>query len=198
MDKGKSAKKKLIIVAIIAIIASFFLLNSFMTKKNIDSFSSASTGEEISFFKGLWQASGNENQLGTQKENDDLQAIPVQGNMIEIRERMFVGQVNDIYLNADGYLGKTIKLEGIFKKGEDREKDYYFVVRYGPGCCGMDGLVGFEVLWSRGQSYPEDESWVEAIGVLKSSQLNEYLSILYLDLFSLTVLSVRGTEYVRQ
>jgi len=120
---------------------------------------------------------------------------------VEIGEKMFVSQVNDVYLNTDDYLGKTIKLEGIFKQDQGYEKLYCFVLRYGPGCCGDDGNVGFEVAWADGeaQSYPPADSWVEAAGVLKTYEEEDgYAPYLYLDLSSLNVLSKRGAETVGQ
>ena len=117
---------------------------------------------------------------------------------VEIGEKMFIAQVNDIYLNADDYLGKTIKLEGVFKKSTG-EEPYYFVLRYGPGCCGNDGLVGFEVAWDKekAQPYPADDSWVKAEGVLKSYEEQGY-QLSYIDLSSLNVLTKRGAENVTQ
>ena len=121
-------------------------------------------------------------------------------DFVEITEKMFATQVSDVYLNAKDYLGKTIKLEGIFKTEqyyEDREP-YCFVVRYGPGgCCGADANVGFEVKWDKNhaQPYPAVESWVGAAGELKVDEDDNYL---YLDLASLTVLSKRGAETVVQ
>jgi uncharacterized membrane protein YcgQ (UPF0703/DUF1980 family) len=119
---------------------------------------------------------------------------------VEIGEKMFVSQVNDVYLNADDYLGKTIKLEGIFKQEQGYEKSYCFVLRYGPGCCGNDGNVGFEVAWAneQAQPYPAIDSWVEATGVLKTYEEDGYDQYLYLDLSSLNVLSKRGAETVIQ
>ena len=120
---------------------------------------------------------------------------------VEIREKMFVSQVNDVYLNTDEYLGKTIKLEGIFKQDQGYEKLYCFVLRYGPGCCGTDGNVGFEVAWANeeAQSYPAVDSWVEATGVLKTYEEEDgYAPYLYLDLSSLNVLNKRGAETVSQ
>ena len=119
-------------------------------------------------------------------------------SVVEIGEKMFIAQVNDIYLNADDYYGKTIKLEGVFKKSTG-EEPYYFVLRYGPGCCGNDGLVGFEVAWDKenAQPYPDDDSWVEAKGVLKSYELKGY-QLSYIDLSSLNVLAKRGAETVTQ
>jgi putative membrane protein len=119
-------------------------------------------------------------------------------DVIEIGEKMFIAQVNDIYLNADDYLGKKIKLEGVFKKSTG-EESYYFVLRYGPGCCGNDGLVGFEVAWAKEKAkpYPADDSWVEAEGVLKSYEEQGY-QLSYIDLISLNVLAKRGSETVTQ
>ena len=127
-------------------------------------------------------------------------AVPANNGIIEIRERMFATQVKEIYLNHGDYLGKTIKLEGIFKKEQWDEIDqtYCFVVRYGPGgCCGYDSNVGFEVAWAKDSAYPDAESWVEAIGVLKTYE-EDFYQYLYLDLSSLNVLSKRGAETVRQ
>jgi uncharacterized membrane protein YcgQ (UPF0703/DUF1980 family) len=119
--------------------------------------------------------------------------------VVEINEKMFVAQVNDVYLNAKDYLGKTIKLEGIFKSEQNNEKEepYRFVLRYGLGCCGDDGNVGFEVTWSKEKEkpYPSVDEWVEAIGVLKVGEKANYL---YLDLASLNVLETRGREIVFQ
>jgi uncharacterized membrane protein YcgQ (UPF0703/DUF1980 family) len=120
--------------------------------------------------------------------------------IVEIKEKMFIAQISDVYNNAPDYLGKTIKLEGIFKEEQGYDKSYCFVLRYGPGCCGYDGNVGFEVAWNneQAQSYPADDSWVEAVGVLKSYEEDEYMQYLYLDLASLNVLNKRGTETVVQ
>ena len=111
---------------------------------------------------------------------------------------MFIGQVNEIYMNANDYFGKTIKLEGILKSFDIGEGPRYFVVRNGPGCCGDDGVVGFEILWAETKNYPEPESWVEAVGVLQSITVNEFLSNVYLNLSSLTALNRRGKEFVVQ
>ena len=121
-----------------------------------------------------------------------------QRNIIEIRERMFIGQINEIYLNAEEYIGRTIKLEGIFQTHQSGEGQFYSVVRNGPGCCGDDGLVGFEVAWAENQRYPEHNAWVEAIGVLQLNRASNYISFPYLDLTSLTELNRRGREFVNQ
>jgi len=121
--------------------------------------------------------------------------------VIEIKEKMFISQVNDVYLNTEDYLGKKIKIEGIFTVDNyyTRTEPYRFVLRYGPGCCGNDGNVGFEVAWPKNskKSYPEEKSWVQAVGELKSYTEEDY-QYFYLDLASLDVLTTRGAEFVSQ
>ncbi|MDR2048467.1 MAG: metal ABC transporter permease [Treponema sp.] len=123
------------------------------------------------------------------------------GPVVEIKEKMFIAQTNDIYLNAEDYIGKTIRLEGLFKTDsyDDLSKTYCFVMRYGPGCCGNDGSAGFEVAWPDEQKrpYPKEDSWVRAEGTLRYYEEDSY-PYLYLALASLTVEQNRGAEFVTQ
>jgi zinc transport system permease protein len=123
------------------------------------------------------------------------------GAVVEIREKMFIAQVNDVYLNPEDYLGRTIKLEGLFKSEQYGEQPYCFVIRYGPGCCGNDGNSGFEIAWNNQEStdrrYPDIDAWVEATGVLQTYEEDGY-PYLYLALSSLNVMDDRGAEFVTQ
>ncbi|MDR1506830.1 MAG: metal ABC transporter permease [Treponema sp.] len=128
-------------------------------------------------------------------------AANASGTVIEIKEKMFIAQTNDIYLNAEDYVGKALRLEGLFKTDsfEDLSKTYCFVIRNGPGCCGNDGSAGFEVAWPEGvrRPYPSVDDWVEAEGVLRFYEEDGY-PYLYLALASLTVKQERGAEFVSQ
>ena len=117
------------------------------------------------------------------------------GDVVEIKEKLFIAQTNDIYINAQDYLGKCIKYEGIFDIYEIPEtgETFYSVIRFGPGCCGDDGNVGFEVTWDG--EYPESNDWVEAVGVLEEYE-EEGLYYLRIALTDLTKLAVRGAEVV--
>jgi zinc transport system permease protein len=118
--------------------------------------------------------------------------------IIEIKEKMFLAQTSDVYNNPEDYLGKTIKLEGIFKREGSERQHYCFVIRYGPGCCGSDGNAGFEVAWEEGLAdYPSPDDWVEAAGVLKTYNEDGY-PYLYIALSSLKRLDARGAEFVSQ
>lgn len=119
---------------------------------------------------------------------------------VDIREKLFIAQSNDIYLNQDEYMGKTIRLEGIFVSTiyEPTGAPLSMVFRYGPGCCGDDDMAGFEVAWPQGDNaLPENNAWVEAIGVLDTYEEDGSL-YLYLNLLSLRTLETRGAETVLQ
>jgi uncharacterized membrane protein YcgQ (UPF0703/DUF1980 family) len=118
-------------------------------------------------------------------------------DVIEIREKMFIEQTNDVYINVDEYLGRTIKLEGIFGIIEDDDPICYYVYRFGPGCCGYDANAGFEVTWKNEGQYANEDDWVEATGVLESYEI-EGEPLLRLALTSLVVKAERGKERVEQ
>jgi uncharacterized membrane protein YcgQ (UPF0703/DUF1980 family) len=121
-----------------------------------------------------------------------------------IREKMFIAQVNEVYLNRNDYFGKTIMLEGIFRKEEYGGRNYCYVIRNGPGCCGEGGLVGFEVSWdlpgllpADAVEYPKGNAWVEVLGKLEKYEINGQY-VLYLALSELNTLEKRGAEFVSQ
>ncbi|NLT58889.1 MAG: hypothetical protein GXX99_08015 [Clostridiales bacterium] len=117
------------------------------------------------------------------------------GEVVEIKERLFIAQTNDIYINTADYLGKTIRYEGLFKTGDWQGVPYCYVIRYGPGCCGYDGEAGFEVVWDG--AWPQVDDWCEVVGVLEQYE-EDGISYLRLVLSSLTVLDERGAEFVSQ
>jgi zinc transport system permease protein len=151
----------------------------------------------------------------------DTKTVSQEDTIIEIKEKMFIAQTNDVYLNPEDYIGKTIKLEGLFKAEQYMENapPYCFVLRYGLGCCGSDGNAGFEVAWNEltdtaptaaAKTYPEGNfdlqsrrrmpninDWVEAVGVLQAYEENGR-PYLYIALSELNILDKRGAEYVTQ
>ena len=130
---------------------------------------------------------------------DDLEesfALANAADVIEIREKMFIAQTNDIMLNARSYEGKTVKVEGMYFGYFDpySEREYHYVQRRSPGCCGNDGLVGFEIIYEG--EMPEINDWVEAIGKVEVVKVgNDDSARLHLSV--LTVKNERGAEFVR-
>ena len=198
MRENKSVRNTLIIAAaVIAITVSFIAINYAKTKKKMEEFNAVLGKNEKIEFSQVMENFLNEKELGTTEEKVQYES---KKDVVEIKEKMFISQVNDVYLNKEDYLGKKIKLEGLFKMEQGYDKSYCYVLRYGPGCCGYDGNVGFEVSWNKDKEkpYPGEDSWVEATGELKTYDEDGYAEFLYLDLVSLNVLDKRGQEKVMQ
>ncbi|MDR3331849.1 MAG: hypothetical protein LBT08_04405 [Synergistaceae bacterium] len=117
-------------------------------------------------------------------------------DIFEIREKMFIEQCNDIYLNTDEYEGRTVRLEGMYDEYEDEEtgETYRYVIRLGPGCCGNDGVAGFEFTYG-GDTAPKQDDWIEATGTVEAIGPTEDGNVI-LRLSSLRVMEERGAEYV--
>jgi uncharacterized membrane protein YcgQ (UPF0703/DUF1980 family) len=200
MRENKAARNCLIIaVVILAVTASFFGIVNDSTKKKMGNIKAVPGKDESPDFSQVVQTALNSKEYGASEEDVRFTSLPSNKEIIEIKEKMFIAQTNDIYLNAEDYLGKIIKLEGLFKQDDGYDKSYFFVIRYGPGCCGFDSNAGFEVEWAKGKvkPYPAVDSWVEAAGELKTYE-EDGMKYLYLDLASLNVLNKRGAETVMQ
>jgi uncharacterized membrane protein YcgQ (UPF0703/DUF1980 family) len=116
-------------------------------------------------------------------------------DIIEIEERFFLAQVNHIRRNADEYIGRTIRYEGMFRSFHwPTTGDFHMVLRHTFGCCGNDGIVGFEVDLSDVDSPPYN-AWVEVVGMLERYDLDG-LQILRVVVSSITEMEVRGEEVV--
>ena len=131
-------------------------------------------------------------------ENDTVISAPSDRNdgaIIEIGERFFVTQMHQIILNLDRYLGRTIRYEGIFftNNWDMTGEDYHFVIRHTFGCCGDDGMIGFEVLLNGIEPFPDD-TWVEVTGVLEL--YDTPWPVLLLNTTSIIEMPERGREFV--
>jgi len=117
-------------------------------------------------------------------------------DVLVIGERFFVAEITEIYLNSDDYLGRVIQYKGLFRTAywETRGIYFHYVSRRTYGCCGDDGIVGFEVYLDGVEPFP-DNTWVEVIGVLEEFELSGG-SYLRLVVTSIRELTERGAEFV--
>ncbi|MDR1735027.1 MAG: hypothetical protein LBR73_09150 [Oscillospiraceae bacterium] len=126
-------------------------------------------------------------------------ATVASGEVIQISEKLFLAQVNDIWLNQQDYIGKTLEYEGMFTifHSDSTGKDYASVYRSSPGCCGADGQCGFEVAWPAGQEkpWPAENDWVAVKGTLGNYE-EEGFQYLQVILDSMEVKAERGLEFV--
>ncbi|MGI6722345.1 MAG: hypothetical protein ACOX4I_07380 [Anaerovoracaceae bacterium] len=119
------------------------------------------------------------------------------GDVLEISEKMFLTQINDIYCNFDSYKDKTIIVEGMFTRFDsaDGSRSVPVVYRKGPGCCGNDGWGGFLLKYDG--EFPGENAWIRVTGtpeLIKEGNSTD----LYLEVTSLKVKTKRGAEFVSQ
>lgn len=117
-------------------------------------------------------------------------------NVIEITEDMFVAQTNNIYYNYFDYENNIIKIKGMFDTIVDEQtgQSNYYVYRYGPGCCGIDGYVGFGLLMEDMPPFEIDE-WVDVYGKIEIKEIDGF-SYLFLNVSKIQAADSKGAEYV--
>lgn len=127
----------------------------------------------------------------------DPVAESTEGDVLEIGEKMFLTQINDMYYNFDNYKDKTIIVEGMYALfySWDGSKTAPVVHRRGPGCCGNDGWGGFLLKYDG--EYPNENDWIRVTGTPELVEEGYYLN-LYLNVTSLEVKTERGAEFVAQ
>jgi len=116
-------------------------------------------------------------------------------DILEIGERFFLTQMNQIYLNRENYLGRTIRYEGMFYTISWEDYTYHLVIRHTFGCCGNDGMAGFDVALNGIEPFP-DNTWVEVTGVLSEFEFSEWYNMLYVDVATIVEMPERGSEFV--
>lgn len=131
----------------------------------------------------------------TGRVNNENKSVQKEEDVIEIKEKMFIAQCNDIYLNPKEYKGKTIKLEGFYDEATDAvtKEKFHFIIRNGPGCCGNDGVAGFQFTYNGSGKIPKLNDWIEVVGTVELADDNDYVT---LKAKTVNVLKVRGKDTV--
>lgn len=119
-------------------------------------------------------------------------------DIIEINEKVFITQINDIYYNFDDYKDKTIVVEGMYSVFESMLSDETspVVYRNGPGCCNNDGWAGFLLKYDGKE--PKENDWIRVMGTPSLETTEEGYTNLFLNVSDLEVLDERGAELVGQ
>ncbi|WP_286029832.1 TIGR03943 family putative permease subunit [Anaerotignum lactatifermentans] len=118
-------------------------------------------------------------------------------DVLEISEKMYLTQIQDIFLNFSDYEDKTIVVEGMYGLLFNPEgiKNTPAVYRRGPGCCGNDGWGGFLLRYDG--TYPDENAWIRVTGTPEIVENGHYRD-LYLNVSEIEVLETRGEEFVTQ
>jgi uncharacterized membrane protein YcgQ (UPF0703/DUF1980 family) len=141
-------------------------------------------------------ASGSESSSGS--SDAVISPVNTSGDVVEIKEKMFIAQCNDIYLNPGDYIGKTIRIEGMYDEySDDAGNTYQAVIRNGPGCCGNDGVAGFEFLCEGVPEFKRND-WISIEGIIRPFAYDDGYETVIIGNASITVKTERGAEYVTQ
>lgn len=180
-------KKVFMIIVLIVFIGIMSVIVINIKEKSIETINEKSKNNNNNISNSSSEQSSRIIRKSTEKLNIDT------SNIIEITDNFFIEQTNDIYLNLNDYIGKTIKIEGLIYSYQAPNGDTcYAVVRNTPGCCGSDGLAGLDIRYD--EEYPEEDTWVEVIGVVGTDTMygNEIPAI---QIYSMKI-KEKGTIFV--
>jgi len=87
-----------------------------------------------------------------------------------LKDRLFVQQVQDIYLNPRNYTDKIVQIEGFFEKYiDENNRERYEIYRKTAGCCGNDGRAGFEFVYKKEKLKFNMYEWISVEALVKES-----------------------------
>lgn len=117
---------------------------------------------------------------------------------IFINEKVFITQINDIYLNFEDYKDKTVIVEGMYSVFESTVSDAVapVVYRNGPGCCNNDGWAGFLLKYDG--KLPKENDWIKVTGTPFLDNTEHGYTNLYLNVSNIEIMKERGSELVLQ
>ena len=119
-------------------------------------------------------------------------------DILDITESTFLSQITEIYNDPSSYIGKTIKIEGIFKEDKHNGHSHYYVYRNAPVYDPDHGhehiqQIGFEFEYNK--SLPKENDWIEVLGILRIYTENGN-AVLRLEDNNIKILNVRGAETI--
>ncbi len=117
------------------------------------------------------------------------------GGVVEIGEKLFIQQCNDLYANPGDYEDKLVRIEGLCDVWEQDGETHYAVYRRTPGCCGDDGVMGFYIDYD-GEARPQLGDWIAVTAKVKSGKDESGYTTVELVASEVTVTEERGAEYV--
>lgn len=154
----------------------------------------------IIIMTGCSEKVSSKNTVGDKSE--DSQEI------IKIMENVYVDYINDIYLDSNKYLGKTIEIEGIFTKLKDEDnKNHLYVYRLidkiennhdnedsnheDEKSNKVESMCGLEFDYK--DNLPKENDWIKVVGTLEEQDGN-----LIIKADSVKIVKDRGMEKVKQ
>ncbi|WP_455538551.1 TIGR03943 family putative permease subunit [Terrisporobacter sp.] len=143
----------------------------------------------------------SKNEIGEVKKSE------ASNETIKVMESVYVDYINDIYLDSEKYLGKTIEIEGMFtKETDEKNKNHMYVYRiaqivkdkpydtYDDSHSHEETEISEEkygLQFSYNKNIPKENEWIKVIGKLTQKDGN-----LIIQAKSVDILKNRGIEKV--
>ncbi len=162
-------KKKIIIIlsAIFVVCTVLFINNSH--NLNSDEINNSKVESTINTNK-------DEKELETDSINENSNIIEnnspsiIKNSNILIKDETFITQLDDIFINLDEYIGKTLKIQGIVKVIDDSNFSITRLYDMDHGDHTDEVFVGIDANYSG--NIPSHDTWVEASGVIDKQLKN--------------------------
>lgn len=190
-----------LILLVLVIVIGYVVFNASADKEKtsyIIDFENSEDGNNKDMEDSKQTNTDNSEKTDTNENLNTSDKIIDNKNIMEIREKMFIAQIEDIYYNIEDFKDKYIKIEGMYSVVEPEEGDIgkvHFVYRNAPGCCGNDGWAGFMLNYDG--EYPNTNDWIQVVGTPEIVKNGVYED-LYLNVISIEVMEERGAEFVNQ
>ncbi len=190
-----------LILLVLVMVLGYIVYNASVDKEKtsyIIDFENSKDGNNKDMEDSKQTNTDNSEKTDTNENLNTSDKIIDNKNIIEIREKMFIAQIEDIYYNIEDFKDEYIKIEGMYSVVEPEEGDIgkvHFVYRNAPGCCGNDGWAGFMLNYDG--EYPNTNDWIQVVGTPEIVKNGVYED-LYLNVISIEVMEERGAEFVNQ
>jgi len=114
---------------------------------------------------------------GSRRTPEERDATPVDVDLTVLNGTMLSAEISNIYTNGDDFIGKTIRVSGIYDYMIYEEHDilyHYVITMQGDACC----QEGFEFIWNGEHVFPDDYpnkgTPIEVDGVFGNYKENGY------------------------
>jgi len=162
-------KKLVVLIAILALCLSLFAgCAAEGAASKIPSVSAAPSVEDI--LAGSPSPTANDTPAPAAEPGEtmppNLKSGSADVDLTLLSSTMIYAEVYNIMSDPDAYVGKTIKLRGLYASGyyEPTEQWYHFAIIPDATACCSGGL---EFLWVGGGDFPETDTEVEIVGVFE-------------------------------
>lgn len=120
-----------------------------------------------------------------QPDSQEAPTVSVDVDLTTLSSTMVYAEVFNMMMSPDDYIGKTIRMTGIFTVYQDPETKQVYcgvIVEDATACCAQ----GFDLVMPEERSYPQDypapESEITVVGILQADRTMEEHGIIFLRL----------------